>query len=253
MFHIFCGGISALFCRSWPCTARLCGLGSFSIVHSVRLHDTKGYFLMQLNPIHRTFRTARTAMGFSALCYGCAVGGILISQAMPVLAQEKTETAPSPKEFLGKTFAKCEKLLGKPSLIATPFDPGQKQKYFIRFYKSHCPGMTRIILERTITMEHYGAPPPKTVNEVIYEFPKGTKTWQQAFALIGVSSQGVQAKEFSYNTTVDSAGVKVTQNDIGLSAIAGLHRAEWIFAEDENNPDGDGVVNPHPDDDCLVF
>ena len=126
----------------------------------------------------------------SSLLSGAAfLFAVCISSAQP----KATTAGPPPFSFLGKSFEECEKTVGKPVNVT---DPKGDEKAFTRDYKP--PGskaLTRLQLFRGPD----GAadrPVSPTVNGVTYYFPKGSvKTWQDAFGLLGLKTDGAKEEK----------------------------------------------------------
>ena len=165
-----------------------------------------------------------------------AVALASIAAITPLAAQTgATAAAPAvapPLQYLGKTFADCEKLLGKPT-SEEPVDQPFPRAF--RYYKSPLAQASRIRLMQT----------PKTpvlrqftnaVTHVTYYFPKGRlKNWRDAFALLGLPANGLKEKSSPAFTTV--------------TGIPGGFLAQWTPASAE----AIAGTTASPDEDKLLF
>ena len=138
----------------------------------------------------------------------------------PVHAQTKKSASVAPSQFLGKSFDECEKILGKPGLIANPEIANKRSE--MRYYTANIPGITRIILRRVpegSVASTTPGPLPKTVKQASYQFPKG-KVYSYT-------------KQRNFEATLKSL-IQPTKNAcklIGVSA-AGIVVAPYIVIDD---------------------
>ena len=117
---------------------------------------------------------------------------LLIVIASATLAVgEPASTVIAPSQFLGKSFEHCERQIGKPLSVE---EPNEQNRGIGRFYRTTTPGVAKVLLLRAPSGGPDG-PVSDTVSIVMYYFPKGTlKTWQEAFAAVGVPSDWATVK-----------------------------------------------------------
>jgi hypothetical protein len=170
----------------------------------------------------------------------------------------------APASFLGKTFAQCEAMLGKPTQVQ---DPEGDARAYTREYKPAIPGLSRIKLQRVPEGSMQG-PVPEGMNMLLYYFPKGTiKNLGEAFDKIGLSKEGAKISvSFStYKLSKEEAdGVRKKASEMQKTAtmsaaldeklgrsvreLAGGLEADWTSADASKTRPPE---YQHPEEDVL--
>jgi hypothetical protein len=180
------------------------------------------YVTLEVGGQQHKFPLARLSPESMALAK--KLGGVVPAPPPPSATITPTGTGStiSPNNLIGKTFEECEIILGKPARVE---DPEGERRSFARYYKPSAPGIVQIKLER-LPEGSMAGPVSGTVNNVSYQYPKGTvKTVREAFKLAELSYQDSYSHDFK-----DLTGDEALPSDDSMpfqGVSAGKLNADW--------------------------